>query len=165
MERNCDNCKYRDVYYMAPPCDECNFEYQRQPQKGFQNWESERPIKELTEDEVKEYRVIKAALDAGATVKKAPEGEGGVYLRGRKLSTEEVMDCIFKQRITNADRIRSLSDEELAEFLEAIISQRQQTILENLNGIGIDDVNLVEFPSEAKQFWLDWLKKEAEGRA
>lgn len=41
MERNCDNCKYHDVYYNAPPCDECNFEYQRQPQKGFQNWESD----------------------------------------------------------------------------------------------------------------------------
>lgn len=63
MERNCDNCKYRDVYYMAPPCDECNFEYQRQPQKGFQNWES--------------------------------------------------------NAMTNADRIRQMSDEELAEELWA----------------------------------------------
>ena len=104
MERNCDNCKYRDVYYIAPPCGECNFEYQRQPQKGFQNLESD--------------------------------------------------------AMTNADRIRSMSDEELAEFLEAIISQRQQTILENLNGVGIDDVKLVEFPTAAKQFWLEWLKEE-----
>ncbi len=61
MERNCDNCKYRDVYYMAPPCDECNFEYQRQPQKGFQKWESD--------------------------------------------------------AMTNADRIRSMTDEELADLL------------------------------------------------
>lgn len=55
----------------------------------------ERPIKELTEDEVKEYRIIKAALDAGATVKKVKDGEGGIYLRGRKLITKEVMECIF----------------------------------------------------------------------
>lgn len=61
MERNCDNCKYRDVYYNAPPCDECNFEYQRHPQKGFQNWESD--------------------------------------------------------AMTNADRIRAMTDEELAELL------------------------------------------------
>ena len=113
----------------------------------------ERPIKELTEDEVKEYRVIKAALDAGAYVSKAKEGEGGIYLRGRKLSTEEVMDCVFnpdfKQTITNADRIRSMTDEELAEMLNHAqgdgflvgIGQRKMSVYGN---------------------WLEWLKKECE---
>lgn len=80
----------------------------------------ERPIKELTEDEVNEYLIIKAALDAGATVKKVKNGEGGIYLRGRKLSTKEGMDCIFnpdfKPTMTNADRIRSMRDEELANW-------------------------------------------------
>lgn len=59
MERNCDNCKYRDVYYKAPPCDECNFEYQRQPQKGFQNWEPDAMtnadrIRTMTDEELTE---------------------------------------------------------------------------------------------------------------
>ena len=65
-------------------------------------------------------------------------------------------------RKTNADRIRAMSDEELADVLTEIISQREQTILENLHKIGITDVNLYELPTEAKHFWLDWLKGEAD---
>ena len=95
MERNCDNCKYRDVYYMAPPCDECNFEYQRQPQKGFQNWES--------------------------------------------------------NAMTNADRIRSMTDEELAEFLFHAWNNASWC-------------SMKECPDEDSCLpcWLDWLKEEAE---
>ena len=60
MEKNCDNCKYRDVYYNAPPCDECNFEYQRQPQKGFQNWKSDAMtnadrIRSMTDEELADW--------------------------------------------------------------------------------------------------------------
>jgi len=44
---------------------------------------------------------------------------------------------------TNADRIRSMTDEELAEFI------RSQIIARNIG-----------LPVEA---WLDWLKKEYEG--
>lgn len=47
------------------------------------------------------------------------------------------------QPITNADRIRSMSDEELARFISSQIIDRN---------IGV--------PIEA---WLDWLKKEYEG--
>lgn len=58
-------------------------------------------------------------------------------------------DCDFlvqrepPQPITNADRIRSMSDEELARFISSQIIDRN---------IGV--------PIEA---WLDWLKKEYEG--
>ena len=117
----------------------------------------ERPIKELTEDEIKEYRFIKAALDAGATVQKVSEGEGGVYLRGRKLSTAEVMDCIFnpdfKITMTNADRIRAMTDEELAKFFHDMIQD-----------CGCNNVPCQRFCKAARNCelaWLNWLKKEA----
>lgn len=125
----------------------------------------ERPIKELTEDEVKEYRIIKAALDAGATVKKAPEGEGGVFLRGRKLSTEEVMDCIFnpdfKTAMTYADHIRAMSDEEMAEFwgVEKAFCPPEKTVLSCLD----EDMKIVhKYPDGCINCWLDWLKGEAD---
>lgn len=101
MERNCDNCKYRNVYYMAPPCDECNFEYQRQPQKGFQNWEPD--------------------------------------------------------AMTNADRIRSLSDEELAEWL-AILTDCVNCPCRDPH----DQCDTVD--GSCKKQWLNWLKKEVEER-
>ena len=95
MERNCDNCKYRDVYYNAPPCDECNFEYQRQPQKGFQNWESD--------------------------------------------------------AMTNADYIRSMTDEELADVFDHV---QGDAFL-----VGIGHRKYSAYPG-AGISWLDWLKKE-----
>lgn len=104
MERNCDNCKYRDVYYMAPPCDECNFEYQRQPQKGFQNWESD--------------------------------------------------------AMTNADHIRAMSDEEMAEFwgVEKAFCPPEKTVLSCLD----EDMKVVhKYPDGCINCWLDWLKEEA----
>lgn len=95
MERNCDNCKYRDVYYNAPPCDECNFEYQRQPQKGFQNWESD--------------------------------------------------------AMTNADRIRAMTDEELAKTLNVSICPP-----------GYNEIWACEKEEElCHDCWLDWLKQES----
>lgn len=66
----------------------------------------------------------------------------------RKLPSDSAtcMECGLLRKnykpITNADRIRSMSDEELAEFI------RDQIIDRN---IGI--------PTET---WLDWLKQEAE---
>ena len=98
-------------------------------------------------------------------MKKMKDDEGGIYLCGRKLSIKEVMDCIFnldfKLTMTNADRIRAMTDEELAEYL-----------FERGNGdkycYGIcvhqDDVNAcVKALKQDKciQSIVAWLKQEA----
>ena len=53
--------------------------------------------------------------------------------------------------ITNADRIRSMSDEELADKFEVIQ-------LETVKAYGNDNLLL---KGELKKYWLDWLKEEA----
>ena len=53
--------------------------------------------------------------------------------------------------ITNADRIRSMSDEELADKFEVIQ-------LETVKAYG-NDILLLK--GELKKYWLDWLKEEA----
>ena len=52
---------------------------------------------------------------------------------------------------TNADRIRSMTDEELADKLEEIQ-------LKTVKAYGNDDLLL---KGELKKYWLDWLKEEA----
>ena len=56
--------------------------------------------------------------------------------------------------ITNADRIRSLSDEKLAEFLEMIPHSGNPSTY-SIDGFCIDD------GLRSKRQWLDWLKEEA----
>ena len=55
-------------------------------------------------------------------------------------------------RKTNADRIRSMSDEELASKFEEIQ-------LESVRAYGNDNLLLA---GELRKCWLDWLRKEAE---
>jgi len=50
---------------------------------------------------------------------------------------------------TNADRIRAMSDEELAHFLD------------NTDGCFPPNVETCSI-EESEQYWLEWLKKEAE---
>ena len=40
--------------------------------------------------------LIKCLIENGCTVKKAKDGEGGIYLKGKKLTDEELMDCIMR---------------------------------------------------------------------
>ena len=54
--------------------------------------------------------------------------------------------------MTNADRIRSMSDEELAYKFEEVQ-------LEAAKAYGNDDMLLA---GELRKYWLDWLRKEAE---
>lgn len=56
------------------------------------------------------------------------------------------------QRQTNADRIRSMTDEELADKFEEIQ-------LQTVKAYGNDDLLL---KGELKKYWLDWMKEEAE---
>lgn len=86
MKRECDNCKHRDVYYKAPPCNECN---------GFQNWESDDAMTNSDKNECK--------VCANADNEYCFACDNGNQ---------------FKP-MTNADLIRSLSDEKLAEELWA----------------------------------------------
>ena len=52
---------------------------------------------------------------------------------------------IRRKPITNADRIRSMSDEELAEYLDGICHDLWEL-----------------YVADPKKMWLDWLRKEAE---
>ena len=56
-----------------------------------------------------------------------------------------------KGTITNADRIRAMSDEELADRFEEIQ-------IKTVKAYGNDDLLL---KGELKKYWLDWLKEEA----
>lgn len=42
--------------------------------------------------------LIKCLIENGCTVTKAKDGEGGIYLKGKKLTDEELMDCIMNPR-------------------------------------------------------------------
>ena len=55
---------------------------------------------------------------------------------------------------TKADRIRSMSDEELAEWIVAIIAQ--ETIY------SARKVPTPDYAIEMRQRWLDWLRQECE---
>ena len=64
---------------------------------------------------------------------------------------EEIICSSFKAKpITNADRIRSMSDEKLAEFMK-------------YSGASCPDAHFVGDYSchDCKECWLDWLKQEA----
>jgi len=62
--------------------------------------------------------------------------------------------------ITNADRIRSMSDEELAEYLAPCACP---PIRFNKNtGDIVCPVNKEPSASDCKSCWLDWLKEEAD---
>lgn len=54
-----------------------------------------------------------------------------------------------RKTITNADRIRSMTDEELARFLD------------NTDGDFPPNVERCSI-EESEEYWLDWLKQEAE---
>lgn len=62
---------------------------------------------------------------------------------------------------TNADRIRAMSDEELAELFGAIIHERDVIVIEKLNRQGIE-ASLVEVPDITLKAHLEWLKQPAE---
>lgn len=60
------------------------------------------------------------------------------------IGTAQYGQGVQKRVVTNADRLRAMSDEELAEFLETLCPSYKWTLA--LNGMT----------------WLDWLKKEAD---
>lgn len=69
-----------------------------------------------------------------------------------------------KKPQTNADRIRAMSDEELAELLWSIIHERELIIIEKLNEQGIE-ASLFEAPNASVKAHMEWLKQPAEEEA
>ena len=80
------------------------------------------------------------------------------YFEGGRVMTVEEWKRknppIQRKPITNADRIRAMSDEELAELLE-IIPHCGGPAIYTLDGFCIDD------GLKTKKKWLNWLKEEA----
>jgi len=73
-------------------------------------------------------------------------------------------DCDFCgafRKPTNADRIRAMSDEELAELLWAILHERDVIIIEKLSKQGIE-ASLIEVPDRDIAVHIEWLKQPAE---
>ena len=79
--------------------------------------------------------------------------ESGAYLCG-------VLDE-RKRKQTNAERIRAMSDEELAELFQSIIHERDVTMIEKLKGQGIE-ASLVEAPVLSAKAHLEWLTQPVE---
>ena len=63
--------------------------------------------------------------------------------------------------MTHADRIRDMSDEELATLFMEICSARDHIIMCKLVHAGVD-AELIEFPCGSYQRHLAWLKEETE---
>ncbi len=84
-------------------------------------------------------------------------GYYGCKFSGHECKDYSMFEPKVKQKpITNADRIRAMKDEELAELFEMIPhSGNPQTY--TTDGFCIDD------GLKTKKQWLDWLKQEAEG--
>ncbi len=85
----------------------------------------------------------------------------------KRFSNDEVTSyCVmapcYYQVLSRADRIRDMSDEELAELFEQIVSQRDHYLLKKLQEAGID-AELYEMPEASKKKHLDWLRQPAGG--
>ena len=95
--------------------------------------------------------------------------EGTGIWDGRCTGTKEVDPCPGYDKCkqykpnytTNADRIRDMSDEELAELLHSIIHEGDVTMIEKLKKQGIE-ASLVEAPVLSVKAHLEWLKQPAE---
>ena len=106
----------------------------------------------MDEKELEMYRFIKCALDAGATVKKVEPGEGGISICGKNLSDEELIQLLFNPPLpTNADRIRSMTDEELAEWIADHTNCVDCNLVARCKGMNIN----------CNYAWLSWLKEES----
>lgn len=70
------------------------------------------------------------------------------------MSIETACSRFTKRNLTNADRIRAMSDEELAEWMTMVERRMIQNALSKP----------FQYTDELlKADWLDWLKQEAEG--
>lgn len=62
--------------------------------------------------------------------------------------------------MTNGDLLRSMTDEQLADFITNLLSKQRATIIEQLSAKGIlADVCIIETPTMAKAAHLHWLRQ------
>ena len=76
--------------------------------------------------------------------------DGDCFYEGLPMDKKE--NCPMYKAKTNADRIRAMSDEELADKFEEIQ-------LKTVKAYGNDDLLL---KGELKKYWLDWLREECD---
>lgn len=75
---------------------------------------------------------------------------------GHYFREEDFPMCVLDgtpKPITNADRIRAMSDEELARYLDSMQSLSYQ------NGVDVEPIRI--YPNNYGA-WLDWLRQEAQ---
>lgn len=97
----------------------------------------------------------------------------GVRLWGADWHKADIVcgDCYYstalnKNAATNADRIRSMTDEELAELLARLISIHVKKMMQALRKedcLVKEPVAVIENPYIQRKEHLDWLKAETEG--
>ena len=78
-----------------------------------------------------------------------------------KCSGCRYFDSTGGYNATNADRIRAMSDEELAELFGAVLREREIILLKQLEKQGIE-ASIAELPDETFNAHLEWLKQPAE---
>lgn len=62
--------------------------------------------------------------------------------------------------MTNADKIRAMTDEQLAQFIAALLSNHRAMTIKSLQALGIaQNISLVEAPMLAAAGHLKWLKE------
>ena len=72
----------------------------------------------MTDKELDILLILKCALDAGATVRKADDKhKSGIYLHGERITEDKLYECLFDPSFTNGDKIRAMNDEALAHFI------------------------------------------------
>lgn len=101
--------------------------------------------------------LIRAALDAGAIVSKTRFGEeGSIFINGRRLEDGELEELLLHPKpLTNADRIRAKSDDEMARWLAL------HPCLPNCPA-QTDECFKSSKLENCKKQWLNWLREEAE---
>lgn len=101
------------------------------------------------QEEINEYTDL-----CGATIKE-------VAINTVKKFAEEYINTLTDTSTTNADRIRSMTDEELAEFLLKVNTAYAEPCM-----IGEKDCKWEDYPTHdkgCKDCFLDWLQSEVEG--
>lgn len=82
------------------------------------------------------------------------DGECDLYAEGGKYKAFCDMDGCDGRKMSNADRIKAMSDEELAEWIVAIIAQ--ETIY------AANKVPTPDYALEMRQRWFEWFRQECE---
>ena len=112
-------------------------------------------------DELYERR-IGQALKLQRTQYKSKDGEGGIFVKGKELTTEELLSGLLNPKpITNADYIRSMTDEELADFyFRHSWGIADQWCTPSGERCRHEDLMKKMDEPQCKLCFLDWLKQE-----